>query len=113
MIGFGSFGASLFILAYTSIGFWWIIPLFYAINLGLTLVEVILAVGLKWVILGRQKTGTYPLWGWYYIRWWIVRGIVQTVGRSVLQVQMSVMLESLPSALSLHPLQQMLLHPTR
>ncbi|MGD9670446.1 MAG: Pls/PosA family non-ribosomal peptide synthetase [Hyphomicrobiaceae bacterium] len=25
----------------------------------------------KWVVIGRYKPGRYPLWGTYYLRWWI------------------------------------------
>ena len=25
----------------------------------------------KWVVIGRYKPGRYPLWGSYYLRWWI------------------------------------------
>lgn len=27
----------------------------------------------KWAIIGRYKPGAYPLWGWYYLRFWVVR----------------------------------------
>lgn len=27
----------------------------------------------KWLVLGRVKSGAYPLWGWFYFRWWLVR----------------------------------------
>ncbi len=26
----------------------------------------------KWLIIGRYVPGTYPVWGWYYFRWWLV-----------------------------------------
>lgn len=26
----------------------------------------------KWVIIGRYKPGKYPVWGFYYFRWWLV-----------------------------------------
>lgn len=25
----------------------------------------------KWLIIGKIKEGDYPLWGWYYFRWWL------------------------------------------
>ncbi len=28
-------------------------------------------IGAKWLIIGRYKPGAYPLWGSYYIRWWL------------------------------------------
>ncbi|WP_262384260.1 non-ribosomal peptide synthetase, partial [Elizabethkingia miricola] len=24
----------------------------------------------KWLVIGKIKEGDYPLWGWYYFRWW-------------------------------------------
>lgn len=29
----------------------------------------------KWLIIGRYKPGSYPLWGKYYVRWWFVSGL--------------------------------------
>jgi non-ribosomal peptide synthetase-like protein len=28
---------------------------------------------LKWTLIGRFQPGRYPLWGWYFCRWWVVR----------------------------------------
>lgn len=27
----------------------------------------------QWLLLGRVKPGTVPIWGWFYVRWWVVR----------------------------------------
>lgn len=35
-----------------------------------------LAIAVKWIVLGREKPGRYPLWGWYYFRWWFVQRIL-------------------------------------
>ncbi|KAA2242244.1 Pls/PosA family non-ribosomal peptide synthetase [Salinarimonas soli] len=43
------------------------------VYLGIVLVTGLIAVGAKWVILGRTKPGRYPLWGSYYFRWWLVK----------------------------------------
>jgi hypothetical protein len=83
VFGYGSFAASLFLVAYTSIGYGWIMAIFYGMSLAMMFVELGLAVGLKWLILGRQRPGTHPLWGWYYIKWWLARGIIQTVRNAV------------------------------
>ncbi len=34
---------------------------------------LLLSVAVKWVVLGRFRPGEYPLWGFYYFRWWCVR----------------------------------------
>jgi non-ribosomal peptide synthetase-like protein len=30
----------------------------------------------KWLIIGRYRSGTYPVWGLYHFRWWIVDRLV-------------------------------------
>ncbi len=30
----------------------------------------------KWLLLGRTRPGRYPLWGWYYCRWWLARKLM-------------------------------------
>lgn len=34
---------------------------------------MVFAIIVKWLIIGRYKPGDYPLWGSYYLRWWLVR----------------------------------------
>ncbi|SHE87734.1 non-ribosomal peptide synthetase terminal domain of unknown function [Seinonella peptonophila] len=34
--------------------------------------SIILSIITKWTIIGRYRAGTYPLWGYYYYRWWLV-----------------------------------------
>ena len=29
-------------------------------------------IALKWLLIGRYRPGAYPLWGWFYFRWWLV-----------------------------------------
>ena len=35
--------------------------------------NITLAVGVKWLVLGRTKPGRYPMWGSYYFRVWVVQ----------------------------------------
>jgi non-ribosomal peptide synthetase-like protein len=37
------------------------------------LLSIMLPVILKWTLIGRFEPGSYPLWGSYHIRWWMVR----------------------------------------
>ena len=30
----------------------------------------------KWILIGRFKPGVYPQWGWYYLRFWLVRRLL-------------------------------------
>ena len=42
-----------------------------------TPVTLAFSILLKWVLLGRVKPGNYPLWGWFYFRFWLVRAVVR------------------------------------
>jgi len=33
---------------------------------------LLLSIALKWIVIGRYKPGRYPVWGFYYFRWWFV-----------------------------------------
>ena len=35
--------------------------------------SLVLPVALKWILLGRVKEGSYKLWGWFFLRWWMVQ----------------------------------------
>jgi hypothetical protein len=40
---------------------------------------VLVAVMTKWLVLGRVRPGSYPLWSWYYLRWWFAQAVVASV----------------------------------
>ena len=42
-----------------------------------TLMEFVLAIAGKWLIAGRLRAGSYPLWGWTYYRWWLADRLVE------------------------------------
>ncbi len=31
-----------------------------------------LSIAVKWLVIGRYRPGRYPVWGFYYFRWWLV-----------------------------------------
>jgi len=37
----------------------------------------LLAVVVKWLVIGRFRAGEYPLWGFYYFRFWVVKKVVE------------------------------------
>jgi non-ribosomal peptide synthetase-like protein len=37
------------------------------------------AVAAKWLLLGRIRPGRHPLWGGYYVRWWLAQGLIRSV----------------------------------
>src|SRR5262249_14671972 len=42
-------------------------------------VMLVIPIVVKWLVIGRYKAGTYPLWGTYYFRWWLVTTIEAAV----------------------------------
>jgi non-ribosomal peptide synthetase-like protein len=38
----------------------------------------------KWIIIGRYKPGSYPLWGLYYFRWWLATRFQRASGAGLL-----------------------------
>ena len=32
---------------------------------------LLLSIAVKWTVVGRYKEGRYPVWGFYYFRWWL------------------------------------------
>ncbi len=56
------------------------------VSLVLALWPVMLAVSIaaKWLIIGRYRAGAYPLWGSYYLRWWLVARLQAMSGAGIL-----------------------------
>ncbi|KAI9209506.1 AMP-dependent synthetase and ligase [Polychytrium aggregatum] len=52
-------------------------------HLILWIVMPLVAIIFKWIVIGRYKAGSYPLWGQYYIRWWLVDQVLHLTGRGV------------------------------
>lgn len=42
-------------------------------------VMLVVPIFAKWLIIGRYRPGTYPLWGAYYFRWWLATTIEAAV----------------------------------
>ena len=42
-----------------------------------TPVVLCLSIVLKWLLLGRVRPGRYPLWSFYYLRFWFVRAVMR------------------------------------
>ncbi len=43
----------------------------------------LLAIGFKWILIGRYRPVSAPLWGHAYLRWWFVHQICKTAGLGV------------------------------
>ncbi|WP_395739162.1 Pls/PosA family non-ribosomal peptide synthetase [Prosthecobacter sp.] len=42
---------------------------------NMQVVQAAICIASKWLIIGRIRPGRYPLWGWYYFRFWLVQRI--------------------------------------
>ncbi|HKB41120.1 MAG TPA: phosphopantetheine-binding protein, partial [Gemmataceae bacterium] len=78
--GLGYLFASLlslpFVLIFLAVGKLTLISLFVcAFIFGVCWMPLsfVLPVAFKWLLIGRFRPGRYPLWGWYYCRWWLAR----------------------------------------
>jgi non-ribosomal peptide synthetase-like protein len=49
----------------------------YVCAVGITMLTTLLLpiIG-KWLVLGKARPGRYPLWGWFYCRWWLARKLL-------------------------------------
>lgn len=96
LCGAGQFAAMLLIIAFYSLQ--WITPyltyswlsergtpmmesIFWALTLllGFYPVTLVMAIVLKWVVIGKYKPGRHPVWGWYFLRWWFVNQFLEAV----------------------------------
>ncbi|MCW8408689.1 amino acid adenylation domain-containing protein [Legionella sp. PATHC035] len=52
---------------------------FLALFLSMPIISLFITICLKWILLGRVKAGEYPLWGWFYFRWWLVQRLLKNL----------------------------------
>jgi acyl-CoA synthetase (AMP-forming)/AMP-acid ligase II/acetyltransferase-like isoleucine patch superfamily enzyme/acyl carrier protein len=46
----------------------------------------LLAICLKWMLIGKYKEGMYPMWGFYHTRWWLADKIITVLGKGMFQL---------------------------
>ena len=51
----------------------------FASGMALLPALTLIAIGAKWTLLGRIRPGRHPLWGGYYLRWWFVQTLIQSL----------------------------------
>jgi non-ribosomal peptide synthetase-like protein len=54
----------------------------YTTMIGLCLWPFLLvfSIASKWILIGRYRPGTYELWGFFYLRWWLVQRLTGLSG---------------------------------
>lgn len=60
-----------FDVAFTLVG-WPAITVLPAVDFALLLLHVVVAIGAKWLLVGRYKEGVEPIYGWFYVRHWLL-----------------------------------------
>eukprot|EP00899_Mesostigma_viride_P029467 jgi/Mesvir1/9705/Mv12179-RA.4 len=63
--------------------FWSLVLAIIFMAIAGDLLRPFLGILLKWLLIGRFKPGRYPLWGSYYLRWWLVSQSVRFFGKGV------------------------------
>ncbi|ORX46049.1 hypothetical protein DM01DRAFT_1339686 [Hesseltinella vesiculosa] len=49
-------------------------------NLICLLLAPVITLLSKWILIGKFRAGTYPLWSWYYLRWWLSHQMITMAG---------------------------------
>lgn len=75
IIVLGSLAPGLYLMNYTYIfsGIWPAVFVGSAIYMLWCIIVPMVTVLAKWILIGRYKPGVHPIWGWYFMRWWIVQ----------------------------------------
>ncbi|KAJ6485731.1 acetyl-CoA synthetase-like protein [Mycena sanguinolenta] len=47
------------------------------------IVAPVTSIFFKWVVIGRYKPGTYRMWSFYHLRWWLVNQSLRIAGRGI------------------------------
>jgi non-ribosomal peptide synthetase-like protein len=58
---------------------WEAILIAFTVLVGIYPLMMLLAIAIKWLVIGRYRAGEYPLWGLYYFRFWLVHTIQSSV----------------------------------
>ena len=48
----------------------------FGVYVCINIFTIALAIGGKWLLIGRTTPGRYPLWGVYYFRWWLAQRLI-------------------------------------
>jgi len=57
----------------------------FGVILCVTLSTLAISIAGKWLVIGRTKPGRYPLWGFYFFRWWLSQRLLGLTNARLLQ----------------------------
>lgn len=52
---------------------------FLLLFLGIPISSLSITILAKWILIGRVKPGVHKLWGWFYLRWWLVERLQRNI----------------------------------
>ncbi|KAJ7065262.1 acetyl-CoA synthetase-like protein, partial [Mycena amicta] len=58
-------------------------------RLATRIIAPVTSILFKWLVIGKYKPGTYPMWSTYYLRWWIVNQSLRVAGRGIFSMHPS------------------------
>ncbi|KAF8998268.1 acetyl-CoA synthetase-like protein [Cyathus striatus] len=58
-------------------------------RLASRIVSPIAAIVFKWLVIGKYKPGTYPMWSMYHLRWWLVNQSLRSSGKGIFSIHPS------------------------
>ncbi len=53
------------------------LKIFLGLAIAVPLGSLLVVIAAKWLLLGRIQPGKHRLWGWFYLRWWLVMRLEQ------------------------------------
>ncbi|XP_037033567.1 uncharacterized protein LOC119072448 [Bradysia coprophila] len=54
----------------------WLLSSLVITKVCMSIILPLFGILMKWLVIGRYRSGTYPLWGGYYLRWWFVNKLL-------------------------------------
>jgi len=61
----------------------------FATSFSMSVLRPLLFITAKWCIIGRYKEGRYPIFGTYYLRWWMVNQLQELLGAGIFEKNLS------------------------
>lgn len=61
----------------------WLLATLLITGIILSIAFPVIGIVMKWLVIGRYRSGTYPLWGVYYLRWWFINKLLLITGAGI------------------------------
>lgn len=64
----------------------WLLIAILITGISLNVVFPLVGILMKWLVIGRYRSGTYPLWSSYYLRWWFINKFLLVTGLGIFKL---------------------------